>query len=276
MRAQLLPLVLSAVLPAPLAADEKPLPHVPDGFTIERVASSPLVKHPMLADFDDRGRLFIAESAGLNLRAPDLLKDPPNFIRMLEDADGDGVFDKSTIFADNMTFPQGALWYRGALYVASPPSIWKLEDTDGDGVADVRTELVNTFGFTGNAADIHGCFLGPDGRIYWCDGRHGHEFRDEDGHIVSKGKAARIFSCRPDGSDVEVFAAGGMDNPVEVDFLPTGEMLGTANIMLSPRGDTLVHWIDGGAYPGYDQGNVTAELKKTGDLMPPMTNLGHV
>ena len=44
-----------------------------------------------------------------------------------------------------------------------------------------KPELVNTFGFSGNAASVHGCFLGPNGRLYWCDGRHGHEFRDADG-----------------------------------------------------------------------------------------------
>ena len=68
----------------------------------------------------------------------------------------------------------GVLWYRGALYTASPPSLWRLEDSDGDGRADERRELVTRFGFTGNAADIHGPFLGPDGRLYWADGRHGH------------------------------------------------------------------------------------------------------
>lgn len=257
------------------AADS--LPQVPEGFTIERVAASPLVKHPMMAGFDDRGRLFVAESAGKNLRAADLLKAPPNFIRMLEDADGDGTFDKSTIFADKMTLPMGALWYRGALYVASPPNIWRLEDTDDDGVADRRDVLVDTFGFTGNAASIHGCFLGPNGRIYWCDGRHGHEFRDSEGRVVSKGKAARIFSCRPDGSDVQIFCGGGMDNPVEVDFSPEGEMFGTVNILLSrPRVDCLMHWMDGGVYPREDQQDCIAEFRRTGGLLPPMTQLGHV
>ncbi len=254
-----------------LRAEER-LPRVPEGFTIEKVAGSGMLKYPVMAGFDDRGRLFVAETAGKNLRSGDLLKQLPNFVRMLEDTDGDGRFDRSTIFADKMTFPMGALWYRGALYVAAPPSIWRLEDTDGDGVADRRTELVDRFGFSGNAASVHGCFMGPNGRIYWADGRHGYEFSDG-----RKGKASGIFSCRPDGSDVDIFAAGGMDNPVEIDFMPAGEMLGTANIMLSkPRVDTLVHWVDGGAYPRFDMRNVTAELKKTGDLLPPMTELGHV
>ena len=205
--------------PPPPPLPESAPPTVPDGFIIQKVAGSPLVKFPMMAGFDDRGRLFIAESAGKNLRSHDLMKELPGFIRMIEDTDGDGVFDKSTIFADKMTLPQGALWYRGALFVGSPPSVWRLEDTDGDGIADKRKEIVNNFGFSGNAASVHGCFLGPNGRIYWCDGRHGHEFRDKNGKVTSGGLAARIFSCKPDGSDVQIYCAGGMDNPVEIDFI---------------------------------------------------------
>jgi putative heme-binding domain-containing protein len=175
-----------------------------------------------------------------------------------------------------MTMPMGALWHQGALYVASPPYIWRLEDTDDDGVADKRDVVVGRFGFIGNAADIHGCFLGPNGRLYWCDGRHGHEFVDEQGQIRSKGKAARIFSSRLDGSDIQAHCGGGMDNPVEIDFTPEGEMLGTVNLFYQQRGDCLVHWMHGGAYPRYDQEASLAEFKRTGDLLPPVLDLGHV
>lgn len=255
---------------------QPPRIHVPDGFEVTVAAAPPLVRHPMMATFDDQGRLYIAESAGQNLRAADLEAQLPNFIRRLEDTDGDGVFDTSTIFADKMTFPQGALWRDGALYVASPPNIWRLEDTDGDGVADRRDVLVSKFGYTGNAADIHGCFQGPEGRIYWCDGRHGHEFTEENGEVISKGLAARIFSCRPDGSDVRVHCGGGMDNPVEIDFTTEGDMLGTVNLFYRERGDCLVHWIHGGVYPRYDQPQCIAEFRRTGDLLTEVHNLGHV
>src|SRR4051794_31743871 len=63
---------------------------VPDGFEIEVVAAPPLVGHPMMACFDERGRLFIAESAGLNMNNDELEKARPNFIRLLEDTNGDG------------------------------------------------------------------------------------------------------------------------------------------------------------------------------------------
>ncbi|MEO1995178.1 MAG: PVC-type heme-binding CxxCH protein, partial [Planctomycetaceae bacterium] len=248
---------------------------VPAGMTVELAAGPPLVSHPIMACFDDRGRLFVAESAGLNLSAGDLEKELPNSIRMLEDTDGDGRFDRSTVFADRMTFPMGGTWHDGALYVASPPSIWRLEDTDGDGVADRRETLVNHFGYTGNAASIHGCFTGPDGRLYWCDGYHGHEFRDAQGRVTSKRKGSYIFSCRPDGSDVRIHCGGGMDNPVEVDFTDEGEMLGTVNIFYTrPRVDCLVHWLYGGAYPHREQ--VLDELQTTGELLGPAHRFGHV
>ena len=291
--------ILAAVATQCLAAE---MPHVPEGYIVELVAGPGLVQHPMMGCFDERGRLFVCESAGTNRPASELIADPQDSIRVLEDTDGDGMFDKSTVFADKLVFPQGCLWYRGALYTCSSPYLWKLEDTDGDGVCNQRTVLVKSFGFSGNAADIHGPFLSPDGRIYWCDGRHGHEIRDlgegefggednvteitphpepglpnPEGSLLTKGKAARIFSCRPDGSDVRVLCGGGMDNPVEVDFWETGECIGTVNLFYgSPRGDCLVHWVEGGVYPRFDQQDSIAEFKSTGDLLPEVYNYGHV
>lgn len=251
---------------------------VPEGYTVELAAAPSLVSHPMMACFDDQGRLYVAASAGENLPRSELEKQLPNFIRRIEDTDRDGIFDHATTFADRMTFPQGCLWLDGSLYVASSGAIWKLTDTDDDGVADLRQKLVGDFGYTGNAADVHGPFLGPEGRIYWCEGRHGHEIRDAEGEIISKGKAARIFSCRPDGSDVQTFATGGMDNPVEIVFTPEGDMLGTVNLMYArPRGDCLVHWQYGGVYPREDFAeSLGQEFVRTGPLLPELHNFGHV
>src|SRR5438552_12158579 len=167
-----------------------------------------------------------------------------------------------------------ALWYDGALYAASPPSLWRLEDTNGGGVADKRQELVTKFGFTGNAADIHGPFLGPDGRFYWSDGRHGHEIQRPDG-VLLQGKAARIFRCRPDGSEVEVVCGGGMDNPVEIAFTAEGEPFATVDILIGrpSRIDAIIYCIEGGVFPYHE---VVKEFKRTGDLLPAVTQLGWV
>jgi putative heme-binding domain-containing protein len=246
--------------------------NVPDGFTVEPVALPPLVQRPMLAGFDERGRLFVAESAGLNLDYQKLRADPPNFIRMLEDADGDGVFDKSTIFADRMTFPAGALWHDGALYVCDPPGVWKLEDTNDDGVCDRRTQIVTGFHSVGNGADLHGPFLGPDGWLYFADGRNGHDLTLGDGSRWA-GKAACVYRCRTDGSGLEVVFGGGMDNPVDAVFTPTGEMLVTCNIVLArpQRLDGILYGIEGGVYP-HDA--ALTELPRTGDLLKCVGDLG--
>lgn len=249
---------------------------VPVGFKVELAAASPLVSHPIMAGFDDRGRLFVAENAGQNLKREDLEKELPNSIVLLTDTDDDGVFDKRSVFADKLTFPQGALWHDGWLYVASSGAIWRFKDTNNDDVADVREQIVSKFGYTGNAADVHGCFLGPEGRIYWCEGRHGHEITNAVGEVISKGKAARIFSCNPDGSDVQTHCGGGMDNPTEIDFTATGEMLGTVNILYPKRGDCLVHWLHGGVYPRADQPAVLAEFRRTGELLDAVHDFGHV
>ena len=248
---------------------------VPEGFSVELAAGPPLVTHPTMAAFDDRGRLYVCNNAGVNLSNEDLEKQLPNSIRQLVDEDGDGLFDSYRVFADKMTFPMGGVWHDGSLYVASPPNIWRLTDTDDDGIADRREAIVSRFGYNGNAASVHGCFFGPDGRLYWTDGYHGHEFKDQQGNVMSQREGSYLFSCRPDGSDKRIHCGGGMDNPVEIDFTDSGDMLGTVNILYTrPRVDCLVHWLHGGAYPHRER--VLNELKVSGPLLKPAHRFGHV
>src|SRR5262245_31489471 len=109
---------------------------LPDGFTIELAASSDLAPRPVSASFDEQGRLYVTDSSGSNKPPAEQVKNPDHRVLRLEDTDGDGRFDKSSVFADKVMFPQGCLWHAGSVYVAGPPSIWKFSDTDGDGVAD--------------------------------------------------------------------------------------------------------------------------------------------
>jgi putative membrane-bound dehydrogenase-like protein len=251
---------------------------VPPGFTVELVAGPPLVERPMMASFDERGRLFVCDSSGFNLMQGSsdiLVKNPTNVIRLLEDKDGDGRFDSSTVFADKMTFPMGALWHQGALFTASAPSVWRLEDTRGTGTAERRTEFVSKFDFGGNACDIHGPFLAPDGRIYWANCIRGFSIPRPDGTIL-KGKASGVFRIRPDGKDVEMLCAGGMDNPVEVSFTDEGEAFATVDLFIGsprPRVDAIIHCIDGGVFPYRE---LDRSYPKTGDVLPAMIDLGWV
>jgi putative membrane-bound dehydrogenase-like protein len=234
-----LPLILFITLPA--APDVSPLRlRVTPGFVVEKVAGPPLVRYPLFATFDDEGRLFVAEGTGTNLPGADLLKLKKQLgrITLLEDTDGDGVFDKATPFADDLTFPTGVLWHDGILYAASHPNLWRF-------VEGRREPLVGSFNFNGNGCDIHGPFLGPDGWLYWTDGRHGYKVRTREGELL-EGLAARVWRCRPDGGGIERICGGGFDNPVELTFTEAGDVIGT---MDQGPGDALLHYVEGGVYP---------------------------
>jgi putative membrane-bound dehydrogenase-like protein len=252
-----------------------PILTVPSGFTIERVAGPPLVNRPIVADFDEEGRLYVADSSGSNDRPEKQVLDRPHRILRLEDTDGDGRYDRSVVFADGMMLPEGTMWFDGSLYVAAPPSIWKLTDTDGDGVADRREEWFKGETLTGCANDLHGPYLGPDGWIYWTKGAFAQQTHARDGKEPLISRAAHILRRRPSRNDYEVVMTGGMDNPVDVAFTSSGERILTATFVEHPqagRRDGIVHAIYGGLY-GKPHAVLDGHVR-TGDLMPVMCQLG--
>jgi putative membrane-bound dehydrogenase-like protein len=251
---------------------------LPVGFTIERVAGPPLVDRPIVASFDDRGRLYVADSSGSNEKVAEQLKNPTHRIVRLEDADGDGKYEKSTVFADKMMFPEGILWHRGHVYCAAPPHIWKLTDTDDDGKADKREIWFDGKTLTGCANDLHGPYLGPDGWLYWCKGAFAkQEYTLPNGKKFTT-RASHIFRARPDGTGIEPVMTGGMDNPVDVAFLPNGERFFTTTFFQHPaagRRDGLIHAIYGGIY-GKDHDVIRDPDHKwtSPNLMPVLTHMG--
>ncbi|WP_165249417.1 PVC-type heme-binding CxxCH protein [Paludisphaera soli] len=224
---------------------------VPEGFTIERVAGAPMVDRPITAAFDEQGRLYVADSSGSNEKVEIQLEKKPHRIVRLEDKDGDGVYDAQTVFAEGMMFPEGTMWLDGSLYVAAPPSIWKLTDTDGDGVADERVEWFQGKTLTGCANDLHGPYPGLDGRVYWTKGAFAEQTYGRPGKEPFVTSASHIFRSRPDGSEIEPVLTGGMDNPVDVAFLASGERILTSTFIQQPGGglrDGLIHAVYGGIW----------------------------
>jgi putative membrane-bound dehydrogenase-like protein len=227
---------------------------VPDGFTVELAAEPSLLKYPIFADFDEQGRLYVSEASGiLDWRKTQPAESSENWHRMLrlEDTDGDGRFDRSSIFATFKRPPQGSQWLDGSLYVASPPFIWKLTDTDGDGIADVREKWVEQDDIQGCLNDLHGPYLGPDGWLYWTKGAGATQTYTYQGKLWSS-DARHIYRRQPGHADVEQVMVGGMDNPVEVAFSQGGDrFLTNTNIQHvgEPRKDGILHAVYGGVYP---------------------------
>ena len=252
-----------------------PLLSVAEGFEVERVAGPPLVERPIVADFDEQGRLYIADSSGSNDKVKKQLEERPHRIVRLEDTDQDGRFDKSVVFADKMMFPEGTMWFDGSLYVAAPPSIWRLTDTNEDGIADRREEWFQGTTLTNCANDLHGPYLGLDGWIYWCKGAFAQQTYERPGKPPFVTRASHIFRRRPGDAAIEPVMTGGMDNPVDVVFTPSGERILTSTFVIQPevgRRDGLIHAVYGGVYGKIH--SVINDHKKTGDIMPVMTHLG--
>lgn len=251
---------------------------VPEGFTIERAVDPGMISYPMFASFDGEGRLFVFESDGSSPTNEGMLKKPPYHIRLLEDTDGDGKFDKSKIFADSLSFPKGGVFYNGSLYVTSSPDLIRLTDTDGDGVADKREVVLTGWVLNSNGALLGGPFLGPDGWLYMTDARRGFDITTKEGKNL-KGSSARIWRCRPDGSGLESMAGGGFDNSIELAFMPSGETVGTMTYFIEPQAgmrDAIMHWVEGGTYPKYNPVIEKDKFILTGDLMPVMNKMARV
>lgn len=261
-------MVASAVEPTKLPVA------VPSGFQVKRVASQPLVERPMFAALDPQGGLYVLDSGGAN--GSDRRENPADVVRYLTDTDGDGVYDKSVIFADKIVFGTGLVCYDKALFVTSPPSLWKFEDTTGDGVADQRTELVTGFAFNQSCTDdLHGACLGPDGRIYFLPGRFHHKPQVPGGPVIREGVGPWLMRCRPDGREAEI-VSGAVGNPVEVAFLPTGDAFIQGTFWAKPSAadglrDALIHAVPGGEYSVRDRDY--SDRVRTGDFLPALVPL---
>ncbi|MGV3485521.1 MAG: PVC-type heme-binding CxxCH protein [Planctomycetaceae bacterium] len=248
---------------------------LPSGLRIDKVASEPLVKWPIVADWDSQGRLVVAESGGVAKPIQEHNQQKLHRIIRLVDSDGDRRFDKRIVAADALAFPEGVLCIENSILVSAPPEIWKLTDRDGDGVCEEREVWFDGQTITGCANDLHGPYLGRDGWIYWCKGAFAKQTHDLINGRRLDSTAAHIFRRRLSGGPIEPVMTGGMDNPVEVAFTPEGERFFTSTFLQHPgngQRDGIAHAVYGGVY-GKDQKAIDGHVR-TGDLMPIMTQLG--
>ena len=152
---------------------------VADGFQLELVAAEPLVSDPVAACFDEYGRMFVAEMHGYPFSQEPTQLNPEGgglkdagIIRMLEDTDGDGTMDRSTVYADKLSWPTSVVPYNGGIFVMAPKYLYYLKDTNGDNKADVREVLLEGFGRNNVQSVANGLIWGLDNRIYFAAGRN--------------------------------------------------------------------------------------------------------
>jgi putative membrane-bound dehydrogenase-like protein len=176
---------------------------VQHGFAMQLLAAEPLVVDPVDLAYDEDGRAYVVEMRDYPYpeeknATPKVF---PGTVRLLEDRDGDGRFDHSTVFADQLAWPTSVCCYRGGVFVAAAPDLWYFQDTDGDGRADVRRKVFTGFGRYNVQAIMNCLRWGLDGWIYGAaagnGGRVVHVPRGE-GAAPPHGDAAAIDLTRRD------------------------------------------------------------------------------
>jgi len=121
------------------------------GYALQLVANEPLVRDPILAEFDGDGRLWVLEMHGFAVnRNMDNSFEPINELVILEDTDRDGKFDKRTVFMDGLVMPRAfKILIDNCALIGEPPNLWKACDTDGDLVADTKELISEKFATQG-------------------------------------------------------------------------------------------------------------------------------
>jgi putative membrane-bound dehydrogenase-like protein len=151
---------------------------VRDGLEVQLVASEPLIVDPVAFDWGADGKLWVVEMCDYPMGMDGNWK-PGSRIKILEDTDGDGKYDKATVFLDELPFATGVTaWRKGAL-VCSAPNITYAEDTNGDRKADVVRKMFRGFETGNYQARVNSLSLGLDNWIYGANGLLGGIIRGE-------------------------------------------------------------------------------------------------
>ena len=215
----------------------------PPGWKVAIAATEPLVVNPVTMTFGPDGRLYVVEwKEG---------RGPNDHIKMLTDADGDGVFDKAEMYMEGLELPAGLLFWDGWTYITLDHDLVRFKDADGDGKFEVREAVVTGFGNDDSHHRVSGLIMGPDGFIYMTTGDSDAHAKGSDGSEATVLRCGGVFRCKPDGSQLENVAFG-MRNPWgNVAFDDEFHIFHTDNDNEGAPGFTgcrLLHVVEGGDY----------------------------
>lgn len=151
------------------------------GFEIELVAAEPLIRDPVAIAFDEWGRMYVVEYPEFNEYSFKGKPKRSGAVKLLEDGNHDGRFDKSTLFLSEVAFPTAVACYDGGVFVGAAPDLLYCKDTDGDGRADVRERVLTGFArdFAGGGL-LNSFHWGLDNQIHIATSFAGGELRRAD------------------------------------------------------------------------------------------------
>jgi len=193
------------VIPDPDPELERQSFELGEGLEVNLYAADPLLAKPIHMNFDAQGRLWVASSEVYPHVKPG--QQPSDKILVVEDADGDGRAEKTTVFAEGLLIPTGVEPGDGGVYVANSTELLHLTDADGDGRADTRRVMLSGFGTEDTHHIVHTFRWGPDGMLYFNQSIYIHSHIETPWgprHLNSGG----IWQFRPETMQLEVFARG--------------------------------------------------------------------
>jgi putative membrane-bound dehydrogenase-like protein len=184
-------------------------------FRIELFAAEPDVVSPVAMEFDEDGRVYVVEDRGYPLDVDGRV----GRVKLLQDTNGDGKPDRTTIFADNLILPTGVMRWKKGILVTDPPHLWYFEDTNGDGVADLRRKVLSGFAFTNPQHTANSPVYGLDNWIYVAHenpttaiifqkefGDRGSDIRFEGRPETALKERGRNIRFRPDTYEIEALS----------------------------------------------------------------------
>ena len=278
-----------------LAADLKKFQVAP-GLKLEVVAAEPLLQNPVCFSIDARGRFFVVETHRYRTAIFDITANTPwllddlsfrtvpdraaflartfatnlavltnqsELVRLVEDRDGDGRAETSSVFATGFNetvsgTAAGVLAQGTNVWVTSIPDLWRMgpdefrmtNRTPASSLSSATLQKLATglgVHISVSGHDVHGLILGPDGRLYFSFGDRGVCVTNREGALVNVPDTGGVLRCEPDGRNLEIFCTG-LRNPQELAFDDLGNLWTVDNDTAGADPCRVLHLIEGGDY----------------------------
>mgnify|MGYP003644305284 CR=1 FL=1 len=176
------------------------------GFKVDQVAAEPLVADPIAIAFDEQGGLFVVEMRGYS----EQYDENAGLVSRLEDTDGDGHYDKRSIYVDNLAWPTAVTCYDGGVFIGVPPDILYCKDTTGDGVADHREVVYTGFSLKNVQGLMNTLKWGLDNKIYGATSTSGADVKPaNDPGALALSLRGRDFTIEPKSRTLSPISGGG-------------------------------------------------------------------